>query len=256
MTGARAADPPYLASLRAGYDRAFEATVVATPPEGVVLSQSLFYPVGGGQEADHGTLVTPDGTRVAVVDVRRMSGAVVHRLEKGGLVRFRIGMTVRGEIDWARRYTHMRLHTAQHLLSALAFDRYGLRTSEAAMSGHGGYLDLEGMLDGEEPIRRLEEEANSRYFTQPVQVESAMVSRAEFEAMPGRSSAKSLPQGISSVRLVLIEGIDRCPCGGTHVLSTGEVGRVRVFRDPKGKVASTRLSFELLEEREGPPSPP
>lgn len=252
MASLPSAEPAYILSLDGGYLRSFEATVRATLPEGVVLSSSLFYPTGGGQQADHGFLSLPDGTRVEVVDVRRVSGAVVHRLEKGGTTKFRIGMTVHGEIDWARRYTHMRLHTGQHLLSALAFDRLGIRTTEAEMAGKGGSIDLERPLPAEESMAGLESEANERYFSKPVRVESQIMTRTEFEASPGRSSAKSLPRAISSVRVILIEGVDRCACGGTHVRSTGEVGPVRVFRGKAPAGVPYRLSFELLEDRAGP----
>lgn len=247
MTPDASREPLYLTSMEAAYLRTFEAEVVATPPEGVVLSQSLFYAVGGGQEADHGRLTLPDGKEVRVVDVRRMARRVVHRLEKGGASRFQVGMHVRGEIDWPRRYTHMRLHTAQHLLSALSFERYGLRTTEAAMSGNGGHIDMDGPFPNPSAPATLERMANETYFERPVPVRMQMVTRGEFEALPGRSSAKGLPPGITQVRLILIEGIDRCPCGGTHVKSTDEVRSLRILPQSSASPLPNRMAFELVD---------
>lgn len=232
--------------MDAAYLKVFEAQVVAAPPDGVTLSQTLFYPEGGGQEADHGTLSTPDGRKVDVVDVRRKSGAIVHRLERGGTARFQVGMHVTGELDWSRRYTNMRLHTAQHLLSALAFDRFGLKTTEASMHGMGGSIDLDGPLPDPSAAAALEKVANEQFFTRPVPVNIRMVSKEEFERMPGRSSGKPLPPSVTTVRLILIEGIDMCPCGGTHVRTTGEVGGVRLVPEREPQRSDARISFVLV----------
>jgi Ser-tRNA(Ala) deacylase AlaX len=234
--------------MDAAYLKTFEAEVVAVPPEGVVLDQTLFYPVGGGQDSDQGTLTAPGKSPVKVADVRRMSGKIVHRLAKGGNAAFQVGMHLAGEIDWPRRHINMRLHTAQHLLSAMAYKRYGLRTLKAAMSGRKGHLDLEGALPEDEDIEVMEAEANNNYFTKPVPVDIKFVTRAEFEAIPGRSNAKVLPPGVTNVRLIIIEGIDRCACGGTHVRSTEEVGIVNMFPPTAAPEGGQRLSFELAPD--------
>jgi Ser-tRNA(Ala) deacylase AlaX len=235
--------------MEAAYLRSFEANVAAVPPEGVVLDETYFYPVGGGQEADQGTLVVPGGSPVRVADVRRMSGKIVHRLPKGSISAFQVGMHVTAEIDWPRRHTNMRLHTAQHLLSALAYKQFGLRTLKASMAGHKGHLDLEGSLPPNVGFEDLEAEANMTYFTRPVPVTIQFVTRAEFEAMPGRSNAKALPPGVTNVRLIIIEGIDRCACGGTHVRSTDEIGAVRLFPPTTAPEGGQRLSFEIASDK-------
>jgi misacylated tRNA(Ala) deacylase len=249
MEEARPGEPLYLRSMDAAYLRAFEAEVLTLPPEGVVLSKTLFYAVGGGQEADHGSLTSEGGDSVKVVDVRRMSGVTVHRLTRGGAATFRTGIHVHGEIDWDRRYTNMRLHTAQHLLSALVFKKYGLKTRRAAMAGRGGHLDLDGPIPGSASIAELQGEANERYFNRSVPVNIRFVSKEEFATMPGRSSGKSLPPSVTDVRLIIIEGIDTCPCGGTHVRNTQEVKGVTIKPPVPYQDGAHRLAFDLISDR-------
>lgn len=247
MTDPKPGDPLYLRSMEAAYRRSFESKVSATPPDGVILEATLFYAVGGGQESDTGTLTPAGGHPVKVVEVRRKGASTVHRLERSGLSSFHKGDAVTGTIDWERRHRHMRLHTAQHLLSALAFERHQLRTRDAAMSGRGGFLEIEGSLDAA-ALAQLETEANESYFQKSVPVDLEFVSRADFEARPGRSSAKGLPPGLTEIRLIVIDGIDSCPCGGTHVKDTKEVGGVRLLSPQSAPGGGQRLPFELLPD--------
>ena len=135
----------YLPTLDAAYERTFTARVVALPPGAVVLDRTLFYPAGGGQPTDRGVLAGPDGVALPVADVVKSGAVVLHRLGRGARPSLRIGDEVRGTIDWDRRYGHMRLHTAQHLLSALVFRRTGRKTAPsspcctAASSGPSPY---------------------------------------------------------------------------------------------------------------------
>src|SRR5579862_7494903 len=103
----------YLADSAGAYERTFRAKVVGLPPGAVVLDRTYFYPVGGGQPADRGTLTLDDGTVVPIVDVSKSGPAVLHRVGKRGAPagRPRSGEEVVGAIDWDRRYRHMRLHS-------------------------------------------------------------------------------------------------------------------------------------------------
>lgn len=252
-------EPRYLTDLAAGYLRSFEAEVTALPPGAVVLSETLFYPTGGGQPCDQGTLVTSNGDVVPVVDVGHQGGLTLHRLGKKGGSMLQRGMRVRGEIDWSRRYTHMRLHTAQHLLSALAYRRFGLRTDRAQLSGRGGYLDLEKTLPGTTEETELFREANEEYFRKHITVSLRFVDREGFAQLPNRSGTGKLPPGVERVRLVVIGGVDLAPCGGTHLRDTFEVEGVRALPTRSLPGGGARLSFELVDARtpgSGTPSTP
>lgn len=241
----------YLADMEAAYRRSFRATVVALPPGAVVLDRTLFYPAGGGQPCDRGTLRLGDGATAAIVDVVKTGGSALHRLGRGTggkLVGLRVGAEVTGEIDWTRRHRHMRLHTAQHLVSALIFDRSGLKTRRATMAGHEARIDLDGLWPASaawEEIVSATEDAIRR----PREVHVLQVPRPEWERAPAaRSGLVPLPPEVDPVRVIEIRGLDRCPCGGTHVRSTGEIGAIELPSPTGGSV-----TFTLPED--APPTP-
>ncbi len=250
--------PGYLKSLDVGYETAFHAEVVALPPGGVLLSTTLFYPTGGGQPCDQGELVTPEGERIRVTEVEHRSGAIVHRVSPGLQGKLARGMSVEGRIDWTRRYRHMRAHTAQHLLSAIVFRQHGIPTERARLGGTGGSLDLVRPLPTGPSLKETLDEANREFFTRPVPVSLAFVTPEDFAREPGRSSAARLPQGLSELRLVVIQGIDRTPCGGTHVRDTSEVGRVDAEPARPLPGGGQRLRFKLGPPGRDPsvPTPP
>jgi misacylated tRNA(Ala) deacylase len=245
----------YLPTIDAAYLRRFNARVTALPPGGVVLDRTLFYPVGGGQPADHGTLQRGSDPPVPVVDVTKSGSHVIHRLRRksGGGATWALGDEVTGEIDWDRRHRHMRLHTAQHLLSALLFARTGLRTRDALFGQDRGRIDLERSLPAEPALDAIFGEANTLLASGlPVRIRE--VPRAVWDRAPApRSGLVSLPRQIDPVRVIEIAEVDVCPCGGTHVRSTAEVGTVSaepVVPIPGG----VRVPFRLSEGG-GTPTP-
>lgn len=240
----------YQADTDAAYVRSFEAEVVALPPGAVVLDRTYFYAVGGGQPADRGRLVAPTGASVEIADVGRTGGEVLHRLARRSDPRaLAVGMKVRGEIDWERRYAHMRLHTGQHLASALLFRTYGLRTDKAALGQGSARIELEAPLLSEPSFAEW-----VRSFEDAVAADRAVavrhLDRGAYEAAPApRSGRIPLPPGIDRVRLIEIDGLDAAPCGGTHLRRTGEIGPVRFT--PPGPTTATRVAFDLVV----PPTP-
>ncbi|MGC2289236.1 MAG: alanyl-tRNA editing protein [Thermoplasmata archaeon] len=247
----------YLADGDAGYTRQFVAKVVALPPGGVVLDRTFFYPAGGGQPADHGSLALRDGPSYPVVDVTKSGAAAVHRVRRPtstAAPALQIGAEVEGHLDWERRHRHMRLHTGQHLLSALIFERTGLRTQEATMSGSGGTVDLEGPLPSGATAEALASEANA-ILSQGRSVSIRHVSREAWEKNPTpRSGLVALPRHVDPVRIIEIAGLDACPCGGTHVRSTIEVGGIALDPPVPLALGAVRLPFRLLDA--SPPTRP
>jgi misacylated tRNA(Ala) deacylase len=244
----------YLSDGAAGYVRTFRARVTALPPGGVVLDRTYFYPVGGGQPADQGSLRLADGTSWAVSDVTRSGAAVVHRIgrPKGG-ASLTVGSEIEGELDWARRHRHMRLHTAQHLVSARVFARTGLRTRRATMAGTGATIDLEAGWPEGLAIPDLEADVGS--FLGPGRpVAIRHVSRVEFEKFPSaRSGLVALAPQVDPVRIIEIDEADACPCGGTHVRNTAEIGPIALRRPTPLPGGESRLSLTVSEL--APPTP-
>jgi len=158
----------------------------------------------------------------------QMAAALLAR-EGGDAVRaFHVGDAVHGEIDWERRFQHMRLHTGQHLASALLFSATGLRTDKAILGKGQATIDLEGSLPAGFDVAgwvRTYEAAIAA--DRSVQVRHLTL--AEYASAPApRSGRIPLPPGIERVRLIEIDGYDAAPCGGTHLRSTGPIGPIAV----------------------------
>jgi misacylated tRNA(Ala) deacylase len=239
----------YLVDLPSAYIRSFTARVTALPPGAIVLDRTYFYPTGGGQPADHGELRTTAGGTLQVVDVTRSGASVLHRVrgDTGTIRTLRVGDELDGSIDWERRHRHMRLHTGQHLLSARIFSRSSLRTRKAHLAGAGATIDLEGPLEPEALASAADDLRDA--VEHPRAVSIRMVPRLEWEAHPnaGRSGLVPLPAQVDPVRVVEIDAADVCPCGGTHVRSTGEIGALRWLPLVPLSDGASRVAFTLVE---------
>jgi misacylated tRNA(Ala) deacylase len=227
-----------------------DATITAVDELGIHLDQTVFYPLGGGQAGDAGTLVLADGTRIAIADTRKakFDGATpddaVHVPAPGQetlLARIAAGERVHAEIDWARRYRHMRLHTASHLMCAVlpyAVDGCSITTEYAR-------LDFATI----EPIEREQVEARLAELVGGAHsVATEWITDDEMAARPElvRTMSVKPPMGLGRVRLLRIEGVDLQPCGGTHVRNTQEIGALRVAKLEKKSARTRRLVLELV----------
>ena len=223
------------------------ATITAVTEQGIVLDQTVFYPLGGGQAGDAGALQLASGARIAIADTRkakdaegRPSADIVHIPAPGqdtALASLKPGDAVTAQIDWARRHRLMRFHTTTHLLCHLVpapVNGCSITPDHARLDLHlTEPLDKEALSAG---IAALVAAAH------PVRLDS--VTDAELDANPDlvKSMSVSPPRGSGTVRTVRIGGtepIDLQPCGGTHVANTAEIGRVVVTKIEK-KSATTR----------------
>jgi misacylated tRNA(Ala) deacylase len=216
------------------YVRAFDATVAEVTPEGgVVLDRTAFYPTGGGQPHDVGTLAW-DGGSAQVVEVRKSGSQVVHRLEGDTPP---LGRAVHGEIDWDRRYALMRHHTALHSMSGVIYQLYGSTVTGGQMYPDRARMDFLLPDLSHERLQNIEGRTNELLVEgHPVSIR--FLPREEAFQIPDliRTRVNLLPEGIETIRVVNIEGIDQQADGGTHVANTREVGRVRIVgSENKGK---------------------
>ncbi len=215
-----------------------EATVLAVDEAGIVLDRTVFYPLGGGQGSDTGTLTAANGAILVVADTRKhktLAGAILHVPAAGAdTAAFTAGARVTAQVDAARRMAHRRFHTATHLLCALIphpVDGCSITAGHARLDFHMNEpLDKEQLSAG---IARLVAEAHA--------VSHRWISEADLDANPGlvRSMSVQPPRGLGRIRVLEIEGVDLQPCGGTHVANTAEVGDVVVTKIEK-KSAMTR----------------
>ena len=226
------------------------AIVVALDESGIVLDRTVFYPLGGGQAGDGGTLTAADGTQLAIVDTRRhkaRSGDIAHVPAAGAVVAsFVPGTQVRAHVDAARRRAHMRFHTATHLLCALVphpVDGCSITAAYARLDFH-----MTEPLDKEVLNAGL---AHLVHAAHPVR--ARWIDEAELDANPGlvRSMSVQPPRGLGRVRLIDIEGVDLQPCGGTHVANTADIGPVTVTKIEKKSASTRRVVLGLAEPAAG-----
>jgi misacylated tRNA(Ala) deacylase len=230
------------------YLQTFEATVIDADEanHGVILDRTAFYPGGGGQPADRGTL-TVDGAVYDVSRAKKISGQTVHLIAGEGALPA-AGAQAHGQIDWTRRYQLMRTHTAMHILCGVVFRDYGALVTGGDMDPLKGRMDFEFETMQKELVTAIEAAINEEaQKAHPVTVR--ILPRAEAFEIPDliRTKINLLPEGIREVRVVEIVGLDMQADGGTHVHNTSEVGKIRVVDyKSKGKI-NKRIYVELDE---------
>jgi misacylated tRNA(Ala) deacylase len=228
------------------YLKEFDATVISIDEEnrGIELDQSAFYPGGGGQPADKGTITFAD-TVLPVKRAKRSGGHIYHFVE-GEEDLPQVGDLIHGEIDWERRYKLMRTHTAMHILCGVIFRDYGASVTGGDMEPLKGRMDFEFETMRKELVEEIEKAVNEEAAKDhPVRV--SILPREEAFKIPDliRTKINLLPEGIQEVRVVELVGLDLQADGGTHVNSTAEVGSMKVVNyKSKGKI-NKRIYVEI-----------
>jgi misacylated tRNA(Ala) deacylase len=209
------------------YLRDCQATVVESGPGGIVLDQTVFYPMGGGQPGDTGT-ISWEGGEVQVTDTHHGDAGAIRHLTDADATLPTVGTTVTATLDWDRRYLHMRMHTALHLLGTVL--QYGVTGGNISAAKSRLDFDMEDTVDKEQVTAGIQ-----ALVAEDHPVSHRWITDEELDAQPElvRTMSVQPPKGAGKVRLLEIEGVDLQPCGGTHLKSTGEVGQVRVGKVEK-----------------------
>jgi misacylated tRNA(Ala) deacylase len=230
------------------YLRGCRASVSRVTDDGVELDQTVFYPLGGGQAGDRGVLITADGTRLTVVDARKAKrddatpDDTLHVLDPASDWRGRLqpGTPVQAEIDWDRRYRHMRFHTATHLLCAIVkqlVDGCSITADYARLDfAMTDLLDKGEVQAGLEALIAAAHPVSSEWIT-----DDEMIANPQLV----KSMSVSPPLGFGRVRLLRVQDVDLQPCGGTHVKNTAEIGDVRVAKIEKKSAKTRRVVLEF-----------
>ena len=219
------------------------AQVIAAGERGIELDRTVFYPTGGGQMGDTGTLLRASGERIAIADTRKGDGidSVLH-IPAAGMPRPEPGEKLTLELDWPRRYALMRLHTALHVMSCVVV----APVTGGNISPEKARLDFDiemSLLDA----ARIERETNA-LIARGVDTETVWITDEELDARPELVKTMSVkpPRGAGRVRLVKIPGIDLQPCGGTHVRNIGEIGAIRVLKIRSEGKRNRRVEIALV----------
>lgn len=232
------------------YLREFDAAVVEVDRAGgrVALARTAFYPGGGGQPHDVGTLRTDAGP-LTVTRVKREQGRIWHWLDVLAADELPApGTEVHGELDWSRRHLLMRTHTALHVLCGVVWAEFAIPVTGGNMEPGRGRLDFPFDAISVELGQRLEKRINEE-LAAARQVVVEFLGRDAADADPAliRTAANLIPREIDPLRVIDIVGLDKQADGGTHVASTAEVGAVRVTgTESKGK-GNKRVRLEVLD---------
>jgi misacylated tRNA(Ala) deacylase len=215
-----------------------------TDAGGLILDRSLFYPTGGGQPGDSGWLVW-DGGRLPIATAVKADGGHVALVPAEPVALPPVGAEVRQMLDWGRRYAHMRVHTALHLLSVVV----PLPVTGGQIGAGRGRLDFD-MPDPPEDVAAIEEAVND-LIGRDLAVTEDWITDAELAANPALVKTMSVapPTGQGRVRLIRIgqgaDQVDLQPCGGTHVARTAEIGRIELGRIEKKGRQNRRITLTL-----------
>jgi misacylated tRNA(Ala) deacylase len=234
--------------LKNAYLKEFEARVITLAGREVTLDRTVFYPGGGGQPADKGSLgIGP--VHASVVDVRREGGSIVHVLDAA------IPDPVRklnGKLDWEGRYAHMRYHTALHVLSGVIWKAFGAKVTGGQMRADRARMDFsfpkEWTVDVIGEIERLTNEALAE--RRPVRVYEFPREEALKNPDLIRTQVNLVPERVKVVRIVEVEGIDAQADGGTHVANTEEVGALEITNHKSKGRQNKRVEFVLDKQVE------
>jgi misacylated tRNA(Ala) deacylase len=227
------------------YRKSAQASVTGLTEEGgIVLDRTIFYARGGGQPGDSGTLDW-DGGRIPIATAVKGEGGAIILVPAEPLKLPGVGAAVSQRLDWERRYGHMRIHTALHLLSVVI----PLPVTGGAVGADKGRLDFD-MPEAPEDKALLEGRLNA-LVTRDLPVTEDWITEADLDANPTLVKTLSVqpPRGAGRIRLVRIgEGagqVDLQPCGGTHVARTGEIGKLTIGKIEKKGRQNRRVTIEL-----------
>lgn len=215
------------------YIRQFHSRIKKTIPlpngsVGVVLEHTAFYPEGGGQPSDQGQI-----NGLPVTDVYREGTDIIHVMTD-----LPPTVTVEAAIDWARRFDHMQQHTGQHILSAACHELFGAATVGFHMGAQSSQIDLDLPGFTDEELKSAEQAANELL----VRNKAVSIHQATPATLHEYPLRKPPAKDFAAIRLIEIAGIDCCPCGGTHVAATGEIGLIKI-RSWERKNSAIRLDF-------------
>lgn len=231
------------------YLRSFAARVTSVDPDnrGLGLDCTAFYPGGGGQPADSGSLDI-DGTVYPVIRAKKIGDQVFHYIG-GDLPLPGSGVQVQGVINWDRRYQLMRTHTAMHILCGVIFRDYGASVTGGDMDPLQGRMDFEFETLQRELVDSIQSAINHE-VANAHEVRVKILPRQQAFQIPDliRTKINLLPEGIQQVRVVEIVGLDLQADGGTHVANTSEVGFIRVV-DYKSKGKINKRIYVEIEDK-------
>jgi len=223
----------YMDNIDGNYIKEFDAVITKNKNDYVCLDQSAFYPLGGGQPSDTGTLQWGD-TKSIVKEVIKKGDSVKHIIDGE---KPPVGTKIHGIIDWDKRYKHMKMHTAQHIISGIIFDDYNARTVGNQIHADYSRVDFHPIRFSDQDMKSIEDKCNNLIKQQlPIKIYEEERASLEKRVNQQRCNLDLLPKFITNLRIIEIEDFDVCPCAGTHVKNTSELPPLKIIKkESKGK---------------------
>lgn len=231
--------------LKNQYKKELDSKVKESGKDWIIAENTIFYPESGGQPSDKGKIVWR-GKEIDVKKVVKENGD--EKIYLNGDVPQK-GDQVKQLLDWNRRYKHMRMHSAQHLLSAIALEDYDAETSGNQIHAERSRIDLKHFSPSKEKVRRLEKRFNHvvRRALPIKHYEKERKKVLEEVDAKRRRLFERIPSSITEIRVIEIPEIDKCPCAGTHVENTEEIGEIDIQKTKSKGEEVTRVEYTLEE---------
>jgi len=232
----------YMDNIDGNYIKDFSANVIKNKDDYIILDNTAFYPMGGGQPSDTG-FIEWDNKKSEVMEVIKKGDAIKHIIkgEKPS-----VDIQVHATINWDIRYKHMKMHTAQHIISGIVFDDYKARTVGNQIHADYSRVDFHPIKFSDKDLEDIVKKFNEIIsMNLPVKIYEEERTSLEKRVDTQRSNLDLLPKLISNLRIVEIQGFDICPCAGTHVKNTSEIPHIKeIRRETKGK-DTDRIIYSL-----------
>lgn len=226
------------------YIKKFEATVISSNNNEIILDQTAFYPGGGGQPCDTG-IISVNELLIDIDKVFRRDNFIIHNAKSGNTPS--TGTKIKGFINWERRYQLMRTHTAAHILCGVIFRDYEAPVTGGNMQPLSARMDFELNHISTDFIRNLEFLINKE-VEDSLEIQIGSLNRPQALKIPSliRTKVNLIPAEVTEIRTINIVGLDLQADGGTHVNNTNEVGRIKIVgHESKGKINKRiRISLE------------
>jgi misacylated tRNA(Ala) deacylase len=231
----------YMDTIEGNYIKQFDAKVIKTKEDYIVLNTTAFYPEGGGQPSDTG-IIEWDKTTSPITNVTK-KGIIKHHID-GKIPQ--TGTEIQASLNWPIRYAHMKMHTAQHIISGIVFDTFNARTVGNQIHADYSRVDFKPASFSDDQLKNIETQCNTIISKNlPIKIYTEERTALEKRVNQERCNLDLLPRSITSLRIVEIQNFDICPCAGTHVRKTGEIPPIIILKkESKGK-DTTRIIYKL-----------
>ena len=229
-------------SVGGNYIREFNAVVDKNKKDYICLDQTAFYPLGGGQPSDTGILQWQDNESEVLEVIKK--GDTIKHIIKGE--KPPDSTKVHGIINWEKRYQHMKMHTAQHIISGIVFDDYNARTVGNQIHAEYSRVDFHPIRFSERDLENIENKSNNIIKQNlPIKIYEEERDSLEKRVDQQRCNLDLLPKFIKELRIIEIEGFDICPCAGTHVKNTSELSMMKIIKKESKGENKDRIIYTL-----------